>query len=81
MFAHADYNGDHPVLLVRLLTRNSLFEQTNSLTQPNLYRYCTLYLWTHTFHKLLETLRCPSFTWLTLEHLQDFIYYAYTFYM
>ena len=38
-------------------------------------------LWTHTFHKLLETLCRASFTsLLALEHLQDFIYYAYTFY-
>ena len=38
-------------------------------------------LWTHAFHKLLETLCHASFTsLLALEHLQDFIYYAYTFY-
>ena len=38
-------------------------------------------LWTHAFHKLLESLRRASFTSvLALEHLQDFIYYAYTFY-
>ncbi|KAG2336837.1 hypothetical protein BDR05DRAFT_1005525 [Suillus weaverae] len=38
-------------------------------------------LWTHAFHKLLEALRCASFSLpLALEHLQDFIYYAYTFY-
>jgi hypothetical protein len=38
-------------------------------------------LLTHTFHKLLETLRHASFTLLfALKHLQDFIYYAYTFY-
>ena len=38
-------------------------------------------LWTHAFHKLLETLCRASFTsLLALEHLQDFIYYAYTFY-
>ncbi|KII88741.1 hypothetical protein PLICRDRAFT_176290 [Plicaturopsis crispa FD-325 SS-3] len=38
-------------------------------------------LWTHAFHKLLEALRRASFNSpLALEHLQDFIYYAYTFY-
>jgi hypothetical protein len=38
-------------------------------------------LWSHAFHKLLEALRRASFSsLLTLEHLQDFIYYAYTFY-
>lgn len=38
-------------------------------------------LWTHAFHKLLEALRRASFASpLALEHLQDFIYFAYTFY-
>ncbi|KAF5387074.1 hypothetical protein D9615_001809 [Tricholomella constricta] len=38
-------------------------------------------LWTYAFHKLLESLRRASFASpLALEHLQDFIYYAYTFY-
>ncbi|KAL4074508.1 hypothetical protein V8B97DRAFT_2092695 [Scleroderma yunnanense] len=38
-------------------------------------------LWTHAFHKLLEALRRASFTsTFALEHLQDFIYFAYTFY-
>lgn len=38
-------------------------------------------LWTYAFHKLLETLRRASFaSTLALEHLQDFIYFAYTFY-
>ena len=38
-------------------------------------------LWTFAFHKLLESLRRASFSSpLALEHLQDFIYYAYTFY-
>jgi hypothetical protein len=38
-------------------------------------------LWTHAFHRLLESLRRASFnSRLALEHLQDFIYYAYTFY-
>ncbi|KAF7347165.1 PINc domain-containing protein [Mycena venus] len=38
-------------------------------------------LWTFAFHTLLESLRRASFTSvLALEHLQDFIYYAYTFY-
>ncbi|KAF7966165.1 hypothetical protein HWV62_39776 [Athelia sp. TMB] len=38
-------------------------------------------LWTHAFHRLLESLRRASFTSpLALERLQDFIYYAYTFY-
>lgn len=38
-------------------------------------------LWTHGFHKLLEALRRASFNSpLALEHLQDFIYFAYTFY-
>jgi protein SMG6 len=38
-------------------------------------------LWTYTFHKLLESLRRAAFASpLALEHLQDFIYYAYIFY-
>ncbi|KAG6821141.1 hypothetical protein H0H93_005361 [Arthromyces matolae] len=38
-------------------------------------------LWTYAFFKLLESLRRASFTSvLALEHLQDFIYYSYTFY-
>lgn len=38
-------------------------------------------LWTYAFHKLLESLRRAAFASpLALEHLQDFIYYAYTFY-
>ncbi len=38
-------------------------------------------LWTYGFHKLLESLRHASFNSpLALEHLQDFIYYAYSFY-
>jgi len=38
-------------------------------------------LWTYGFHKLLESLRRASFSSpLALEHLQDFIYYAYSFY-
>ncbi|KAG6844489.1 hypothetical protein H0H87_006563 [Tephrocybe sp. NHM501043] len=38
-------------------------------------------LWTYAFYKLLESLRRASFTSaLALEHLQDFLYYAYTFY-
>ncbi|KAL0572625.1 hypothetical protein V5O48_009328 [Marasmius crinis-equi] len=38
-------------------------------------------LWTFGFHKLLEDLRRASMTSsLALEHLQSFIYYAYTFY-
>ncbi|KZP28577.1 hypothetical protein FIBSPDRAFT_947410 [Athelia psychrophila] len=38
-------------------------------------------LWSHAFHKLLESLRRASFASpLALKHLQDFIYYAYTFY-
>ncbi|KAJ6546460.1 hypothetical protein DFH09DRAFT_1171098 [Mycena vulgaris] len=38
-------------------------------------------LWSFAFYKLLESLRRASFTSpLALEHLQDFIYYAYTFY-
>lgn len=38
-------------------------------------------LWSHAFHKLLEALRrqCTTSS-LALEHLQDFIYYAYKFY-
>lgn len=38
-------------------------------------------LWTNGFHKLLEALRrqCTTSS-LALEHLQDFIYYAYKFY-
>jgi protein SMG6 len=38
-------------------------------------------LWTYAFHKLLESLRRAAFASpLALEHLQDFIYYAYIFY-
>ncbi|KAG5727581.1 Telomerase-binding protein EST1A [Termitomyces sp. T112] len=38
-------------------------------------------LWTYAFFKLLESLRRDSLTsTLALEHLQDFFYYAYTFY-
>jgi protein SMG6 len=38
-------------------------------------------LYTHAFHKLFESLCRASFaSVLALEHLQDFIYYAYTFY-
>jgi protein SMG6 len=41
-------------------------------------------LWTHAFYKLLESLRRASIppysSPLALEHLQEFIYYAYTFY-
>jgi protein SMG6 len=38
-------------------------------------------LWTHAFHKWLGYLHRTSFTsLLALEHLQGFIYYAYTFY-
>lgn len=38
-------------------------------------------LWTIAFHNLLEALRRASFSSpLALEHLQDFIYFAYTFY-
>ncbi|KAJ7172704.1 hypothetical protein C8R46DRAFT_1086975 [Mycena filopes] len=47
---------------------------------PTKYNIITR-LWTFAFHKLLESLRRASFTSaLALEHLQDFIYYAYTFY-
>lgn len=39
-------------------------------------------LWTHAFHKLLEALRRASFaSQLALELLQEFIYYAYSFYI
>jgi protein SMG6 len=40
-------------------------------------------LWTYAFHKLPETLCRAAFASplaLALEHLQDFIYYAYIFY-
>jgi protein SMG6 len=38
-------------------------------------------LWTYAFHKLLESLRRAAFASpLALEHLPDFIYYAYIFY-
>lgn len=38
-------------------------------------------LWSHAFHKLLEALRRASFSSpLALGHLQEFIYYALTFY-
>ncbi|KAF7359539.1 PINc domain-containing protein [Mycena sanguinolenta] len=47
---------------------------------PTKYNIITR-LWTFAFHKLLESLRRASFnSALALEHLQDFIYYAYTFY-
>jgi protein SMG6 len=36
----------------------------------------TIHPWTRVFHKLFETLTSI----LALKHLQDFIYYAYTFY-
>lgn len=40
-----------------------------------------VHLWTYAFHKLLESLRHTAFASpLALEHLQDFIYYAYIFY-
>lgn len=40
-------------------------------------------LWTNSFHKLLEGLRrssCACADAVAFEHLQDFIYYAYSFY-
>ncbi|PCH38362.1 hypothetical protein WOLCODRAFT_115327 [Wolfiporia cocos MD-104 SS10] len=41
-------------------------------------------LWAHAFHRLLESLRRaaspPHESYVALEYLQDFIYYAYTFY-
>lgn len=38
-------------------------------------------LWTHAFNKPLETLRRASFhSAIALEHLQDFIIFAYTYY-
>lgn len=40
-------------------------------------------LWTNAFHKLLEGLRrasCAQQDLAAFEHLQEFIYYAYTFY-
>ena len=38
-------------------------------------------MWTYGFHNLLESLCRASFTSpLALEHLQDVIYYAYSFY-
>ncbi|KAF9009359.1 hypothetical protein BDQ17DRAFT_1388235 [Cyathus striatus] len=37
-------------------------------------------LWTFAFYKLLESLRHASSSPIALEHLQDYIYYAYTFY-
>ena len=38
-------------------------------------------LWTYAFHKILESLRQSSFqSHIAMEHLQEFIYYAYTFY-
>lgn len=41
-------------------------------------------LWTHAFHRLLESLRRvatpPNDSPIALEYLQDFIYYSYTFY-
>ena len=40
-----------------------------------------IHLWRYSFYKLLKSLCCASFTSpLALEHLQDFIYYTYTFY-
>ncbi|KAH6901413.1 hypothetical protein BKA70DRAFT_1436095 [Coprinopsis sp. MPI-PUGE-AT-0042] len=41
----------------------------------------TMRLWTNAFHKVLESLRRVSFqSPIAFEHLQDFIYYACTFY-
>lgn len=41
-----------------------------------------LHLWTHRLHKLIESLLQASFASpLALEHLEDFIYYTYTFYI
>jgi protein SMG6 len=39
-------------------------------------------MWTHGFHKLLESLRRAAFSGseIALEHLQEFIYYSYVFY-
>ncbi|TFY54060.1 hypothetical protein EVJ58_g9087, partial [Rhodofomes roseus] len=41
-------------------------------------------LWAHAFHRLLESLRQaaspPNNSHVALEYLQEFIYYAYTFY-
>ncbi|KAF6764811.1 hypothetical protein DFP72DRAFT_985932 [Ephemerocybe angulata] len=38
-------------------------------------------LWSYGFHRILESLRRSSFTsQIALEHLQDFIFYAYTYY-
>jgi hypothetical protein len=40
-----------------------------------------IHFWTFAFHKILESLRQASLkSPVALEHLQGFIYYAYTFY-
>ncbi|THH08573.1 hypothetical protein EW146_g8951 [Bondarzewia mesenterica] len=47
---------------------------------PEKYRI-VIRLWSHAFHRLLENLRRSSLSSkIAMEHLQDFIYYAYTFY-
>jgi protein SMG6 len=83
----------HPVILTRLFY-GRLAETIHDLLQhsldpkvpvslrniPTKYNV-TGHLWTFAFHKLLEALRRSSFTSPTgLKHLQDYIYYAHTFY-
>ncbi|EIW75365.1 hypothetical protein CONPUDRAFT_159489 [Coniophora puteana RWD-64-598 SS2] len=53
-----------------------------ALALPVLWVLLIIRLWAHGFHKVLESLRRASFSSpIALEHLQDFIYFAYTFYI
>ncbi|KAG6869024.1 hypothetical protein C0993_005683 [Termitomyces sp. T159_Od127] len=79
----------HPSLILFSLAEyiHSLLEISLSPSVPaSLRNIPTRYnivvrLWTYAFYKLLESLRRASISSpLALEHLQDFIYYAYTFY-
>ena len=48
---------------------------------PTKYKFNILiHLWTHAFHRLLEALQASFTSTLALKHLQDFIYFTYTFY-
>ena len=68
------------------ISHNFLEISLSSSVPASLHNFPTKYniivrLWTYGFHKLLESLRRASFSSpLALEHLQDFIYYAYSFY-
>ncbi|KAK6974709.1 hypothetical protein R3P38DRAFT_2583725, partial [Favolaschia claudopus] len=67
---------EHSQSLLRISLAPSIPASLRNI--PTKYNIITR-LWTFAFHKLLDSLR--SFTSpLALEHLQDFIYHAYTFY-